>query len=208
MNQMQHDFAGSPVAHQDYGPLLGTPFKVYLSNGVDEQVDPESGGLVTEITDLPGLIAAIVQTRVLHPRKLSGDDLRYIRSALCFKSNRVASALDLTPEHYSRCETGTKTMSSEKEKFYRMSVFLAAFLKDKGVLEKFSQEKLLDDSLKPASPEKAQKALDAFKKIFFDMKLESVYPAGERLELAFSRCEECPQSGDDDGKWLSYSDAA
>src|SRR5690606_39098406 len=89
----------------------------------------------TEFTDLPGLIAAIVKSRVLHPRKLSGDDLKYIRSALALKSSEVAAALDLTPEHYSRCENGTKTLSSATEKFYRMFVYLEASCRDIGLHE-------------------------------------------------------------------------
>ena len=91
---MQHDYADGPVA-QDYGELLGTPFKVFLANGVVEKVDEKTGKVMTEITDLPGLIACILQARVLHPRKLSGDDLKFIRVALRLRSAEVAEILDV-----------------------------------------------------------------------------------------------------------------
>jgi hypothetical protein len=108
---MQHDCwgGGSPVAGHYYAESLGAPFKIYLTNGVETKVI--LGKTVTSIIDLPGLITAVVQSRVLHPRKLSGPDLKYIRSALCLKSKELAAALDLSPEHYSRLENGERTMS-------------------------------------------------------------------------------------------------
>ena len=140
MNQMQHDFIGSPVA-KDYSGLLGTPFKVFLSNGVAVKFNKITRKEITDFTDLPGLIATIVKSRVMHPRKLSGEDLKYIRSALALKSSVVAKALDMTPEHYSRCENGTKTFSSAAEKFYRMFVYLGASCRDKDLLEKTKEER-------------------------------------------------------------------
>jgi transcriptional regulator with XRE-family HTH domain len=204
VKQMQHDYLGGSVAHRDYGPLLGVPFKIILANGVEEYVDKSSGKVVTEIRDVAGLIAAIVQSRALHPRKLSGDDLKFIRSALCLKSHEVASALDLSPEHYSRCETGSKTLSSEK--FYRMYVFLGAIFKDRGLKERLSKERLFEESVKSSSPERAKKAMAAFSKIFLEMKLDCVYLAGEPLELTFFRrvrADDGLPRGDQDGDWLS-----
>lgn len=209
MNQMQHDFSASPVAQRDYSAVLGTPFKVFLSNGVSECYDATSGKVVTEIVDLPGLIAAVVQSRALHPRKLSGDDMKYIRSALCVKSNEIAAALDFSPEHYSRCETGIKTMSPEKEKFYRMYVFLGACVRDRQIQDKLSKQTLLEKSLKPGSPEDAEKAVAAFAKIFLEMKLIALYPAGDELAFWFSRrtVPQCPPGRDErDGKWLSEAE--
>jgi len=94
---MQHDYVDSPVA-QDYVELLGAPFKVFLVNGVVEKVDEKTGKVMTEITDLPGLIACILQARVMHPRKLSGNDLKFIRGALRLRSVEVADILDISPE--------------------------------------------------------------------------------------------------------------
>jgi hypothetical protein len=97
---MQHDFpGGGPVAGPYLAKSLGAPFKIYLSNGVEFETDPTSGKMMTKIVDLPGLIGAVVRARVSHPRKLSGADLRFIRSALRLPSKGLAAVLDLSPEH-------------------------------------------------------------------------------------------------------------
>lgn len=202
MNQMQHDLDYGPVAVQDYGELLGTPFSVYLYNGVTVHIDSQSGETVADITDLPGLIAAIVQSRVLNPRKMSGKDLRYIRSALCLRSKQIAASLDMSAEHYSRCESGTKAMSSEKEKFYRMYVYLSSFIKDKGVRNAISEM----EQKPKASPDEAEKALSAFQKIFLEMKIHSVHAAGERLAFEFCRGKGYPDRENADDKWIDDSD--
>jgi DNA-binding transcriptional regulator YiaG len=206
VNQMmQHDFVGGPVA-QDYSEILGTPFKVFLSSGVTTELDRSTGKTITEITDLAGLIAAVVRSRALHPRKLSGDDLKYIRSALGLRSHEVASVLDLTPEHYSRCESGTKTLSSSVEKHYRMFVFLEASCRDKDLRNKMSQNKQAN---KVTDPEKAKKAVSAFRRVFVEMKIQHIYPIGEDLEFSFSRREcppECNDCGEEDGEWQNEAD--
>jgi hypothetical protein len=195
---MQHDFIGSPVA-QDYGDLLGTPFKVFLSNGVVEKRNSATGKVAIDIVDLPGLIASIVQSRVLHPRKLSGDDLKYIRSALGLRSVDVANVLEISPEHYSRCEAGTKTLSVSSEKHLRMHVFLAAAWKHTEVQKQIAKNAKCD-------PEEAKEALEAFNKIFSEMKIQHLFPADEGLEFSFSRKsrrddEKIADCGKDDGKW-------
>jgi hypothetical protein len=54
-------------------------------------------------------------------------------------------------------------------------------------------------------PEQAREALEAFYKVFLDMKILHIYPIGEALEFHFVRRtkECCPANGDDDGKWRS-----
>ena len=196
MNHMQHDFVGSPVA-KDYTELLGTPFKVFLSGGVTVKVNKITKREVTEITDLPGLLAAVVKSRVMHPRKLSGDDLKYIRSALALKSSDVAKALDMSPEHYSRCENAAKALSSAAEKSYRMFVFLAASCKDKSLNEMSKEELAKEITL---APEKAKKALEAFRRVFLEMKIQNLYSADDALEFYFFRrdCPECEDCGEEE----------
>jgi len=198
---MQHDFGGdSPVAGHYLAKSLGTPFKVYLTNGVDTEVDQATGKVMTNITDLSGLIAAIVRCRVSHPRRLSGADLRFIRSALRLKSKTLAAVLDLTPEFYSRCESGQKAMSTTTEKLYRGYAFLITFLSDEGVKTAIRNErgKKKEDSL-----EDAQAALKSIGKLFSDLKISPVFPVGDELSFVFSR--RCPDEnvpcGDDDAKW-------
>lgn len=203
MNQMQHDFVGSPVA-QDYGELIGTPFKVFLSNGVVEEIDDMTGKVMTDIIDLPGLIASILRSRVLHPRKLSGDDLKYIRSALHVRSSEIAEILEITPEHYSRCETGVKTLSASSEKHYRMHVFLETFCKNIFVHRKISEQKQEQKPECSDDNEKAKETMEAFQKIFSEMKIRHVFDAGEELAFSFTRRSRSEPSVDcekGDGKW-------
>jgi DNA-binding transcriptional regulator YiaG len=199
VNQMQHDFAGSPVA-RDYGDVIGTPFKVFLSSGVTETCDLATGKAMTEIVDLPGLIASILHARVLHPRKLSGDDLKYIRSALRMRSAEVAEVLDVSPEHYSRCEAGTKTLSSSAEKSYRMYVYLQAACRHTAVQKHLSEAQTVK-----CSAEEAKEMVDAFRSVFLEMKIQHIFDAGDTLEFSFSwRChrnDEPSDCGKEDGKW-------
>jgi len=198
---MQHDFVGSsPVAGHYLAKSLGAPFKVYLANGVEYDNDPVSGKERTSIVDLPGLIAAVVRTRVLHERKLTGPDLKFIRAALRAKSKDIAEWIDMTPENYSRCEAGMRTMSITTEKVYRANVFLVSFLNDKTVRDAIRHESVDRD----VSPEKAQKAYAAFQKIFLELDISPVCTAGEELVLVFSRGARPDQDaprGDDDPEW-------
>jgi len=200
MNQMQHDFVAGPVA-KDYGKLLGTPFKVFLVNGVSEKPDADTGKLMTEIVDLPGLIASILQARILHPRKLSGADLKFIRSALGMRSAELAEALEVSPEHYSRCEAGVKTLSTSSEKFLRMYVFLNAILKDLDFRKEITKRKR--QRREDGNKEEAKKALAVFKKVFLDMKIQNIFQAGDDLEFSFKRKEHKEDHPcEDDGEWL------
>lgn len=207
MNQMmQHDSGGrgsSPVADHYDAKALGAPFKVYLTDGVETKLDSVTGKPVTSITDLPGLIAAVVRSRVLHPRKLSAADLRFIRSALCMKSKKLAAAVDLTAEHYSRCEAGSKTMSITTEKVYRCYVYLLSFARNRDIrdfIEKHKNEAV--------PPEEGKKALAAFRKIFIEMKISPVFDPAEELEFIFSRRvrPENNPCGEDDAEWNGEAD--
>jgi hypothetical protein len=202
---MQHDLGsgvGGPVADHDYGKVLGAPFRVYLKNGVKSEADPATGKAVTSITDLPGLVAAVVRSRVLHPRKLAAKDLKFIRSVLGLKGKDLATAVELSAEFYSRCEAGQKAMSGPTEKVYRGYVFLLTYLKDRGV--RVALKEKIEADKKEVRPEDAQKALSEIRTLFFDMKINPVFGIEEgALSFTFSRG--CPDEGtpcgDDDATW-------
>jgi hypothetical protein len=199
---MQHDFGSGPVAGHYYAKSLGAPFKVFLANGAEEKRNLITGKTETRITDLPGLIAAVVRARVLHPRKLSPADLKFIRSALRLKSNALAASIDLTKEHYCRCESGQKTMSVTTEKVYRANAYLTSICRDKNVLNAVQQEREKEPE-KKISPEKATKAIEEFRKLFLEMKIHPVADAEHQLEFFFYRgCSDLP-CGDDDAEWTS-----
>jgi hypothetical protein len=117
-------------------------------------------------------------------------------------SARVAETLDISPEHYSRCETGTKTLSSATEKFWRMRVFLQGGCKNKAIQEEVAN---IQEQNPEFDPEEIKEAVAAFQSVFFDMKIENIFPAGEELAFIFSREEVRRRSrrhrGKDDGKW-------
>lgn len=197
---MQHETAPSssrPVAGRYYcADELGAPFKVYLGKGCT--VERKHGEEIVSIEDLPGLLAAVVQARVLHPRKLAGADLRFIRTVLRMKSKVLADRLGLTPEHYSRCESGEKTMAATTEKAYRLFAFLSSVARDREVQEVLNDRR----ELPPISPAGAKKAVEAFSKVFYDMDIEPVADAADQLSFSFSRrnCSEEP-CGHDEAEW-------
>ncbi|RWD62673.1 hypothetical protein [Mesorhizobium sp.] len=197
----QHDFESTvermpPTLYE--AKALGAPFKVFLSDGVTFETDPDTGREVTNIADLSGLIAAVVRSRVLHSRKLCGEDLKFIRSALCMKSNEIAENLELTPEHYSRCEAGTKTMSVSTEKQHRIFVFFSMLTRDKNL----QRPKVRNVEDMKISEKDAFRVTKAVFRIFLDMKIDPVYEAGEELSFTFCRkCRAQPAPEGDDDEW-------
>src|SRR5690242_459562 len=106
---------------------LGAPFKVVLNHSVKVTYDVATGEVVSyKIPDLDGLLWAVVITRILHPRKLFGADIKFIRKALGLKQKELASKIDLTIEHLSRCETNTLVMSPGSEKLFRIFALKSA----------------------------------------------------------------------------------
>ncbi len=207
MTIAQHKKPRRPVAAEPYdAKVLGAPFQVLLAEGFRKKTDPISGKEKITIDDLGGLIAKVVQTRVLHRRKLSGADLKFIRSALCVKSGELAKILDLTPEHYSRCEAGTKVMSGATEKAFRMYAFLSVAKRDITLVDYVPS----DDEKAAMSAEDGQKAIEAFRRIFLDMNIFPVHDAGEELVFVFHRrCRSYPEPcADDEGEWIEPPIAA
>lgn len=199
---MQHNPLASDDGFYD-AKVLGAPFKVLLADGVRHETDPVTGKVFTEIDDLPGLIAAVVEARIFHPRKLSGAELKFIRSALALKSVKLAERLELTPEHYSRLESGSKVMPAVTEKMYRMSVFMLVISRDTAVAEVAS--KLPKSEL---TPENAAKAFGRMKEFFTSLKISPLHSANDDLELVFRRrcpTEICPC---EDGEWQQKLQAA
>ncbi len=83
---------------------LGAPFKVCVLDCVTKKVDPTTGKTLTNIPNLVGLIKAVVRSRVTHPRKLNGQEIKFIRNALGIKAVVIADFFEMSAEHLSRCE--------------------------------------------------------------------------------------------------------
>src|ERR1700734_4206583 len=104
------------VVHEYDADTLGAPFRITLVDSVTFEIDKETGEELVRIPDPMGLINAVVRKRVCDERKLNGDEIKFVRRALGVKSVVLARFLGMTPEHLSRCEASTKTMSEASEK--------------------------------------------------------------------------------------------
>lgn len=104
---------------------LGAPFKVVLEHAVKVDACTKCGAtLGTYIPDMEGLFHAVVFSRALEPRKLTGVEMRFMRKAMGWKAKELAKHLGVTAEHLSRCEGGTKVMAPATEKLFRLYALL------------------------------------------------------------------------------------
>ncbi|HVV94269.1 MAG TPA: helix-turn-helix domain-containing protein [Hyphomicrobiales bacterium] len=167
---------------------LGTPFKVVLHDAVKVTYDKAGNAVSYAIPDLDGLLKVIVINRVLHPLRFSGGDVRFIRKAIDLKQKDLASVIEVSPEHLSRCENGALPMSPSSEKLMRVFALKTAL----------KLHKLKDCEAKT-------KLEDALDKIFEVLKPVAVRDAAEQIELHFSRKRRDPDQrsdgGEDDGPW-------
>src|SRR6516164_689970 len=150
---------------------LGAPFKVTLLNSVTLGVDPDTGEETVQIPDVVGLINAVVHARVRHPRKLSGPEIKFIRNALGIKANKIAKLLEMTPEHFSRCESKLieKGMSVSSEKLFRMFSLLATFFEEPEILLEVDQP----ETIAPKQAKKPAEMLGHLIKMFLTMNIQT-----------------------------------
>jgi transcriptional regulator with XRE-family HTH domain len=181
---------------------LGAPFKVTLMDSVSIRVDADTGEKLVRIPDLIGLINTVVRSRICHARKLNSEELKFIRLSLGVKSYKLANFLDMSPEHYSRCEAGTKTMSTAYEKLLRSFAFAASYRRDPdALLDGFVGESDRENSAPASSEIPIDKDALEFLKFFFTMKIESVFDPAEELHFEFRRVSGHGCDVPDDGKW-------
>ena len=167
---------------------LGAPFKVVLNGAVKVTYNKAGEAVSYKIPDLDGLLGVIVITRILHPRKLSGADIKFVRKSLSLKQKELADKIELTVEHLSRCENNAVVLSPGGEKLFRIFALKTALKlhKLKACEAKTKLEDLLD------------KLFDAIKPV-------SVFSADDQLELHFHRSRpsdgKVTDGGTDDGHW-------
>jgi DNA-binding transcriptional regulator YiaG len=161
---------------------LGAPFKVILKNCVKVASDAETGELISyTIPDPDGLLRVVTLSRVLHPRKLSGADIRFLRKAVGIKQKDLARAIELSPEHLSKVEAGSLPIGPSSEKLLR--IFLA----------KTAHEM---DGCKPNR--ELETALD---QLFDWLTPAAVHDAANELELGFVRRSAAEDNGSDEECW-------
>lgn len=179
---------------------LGASFKVILVESVicyDSQ-----DGREFYIPDYQGLIKKIAVTRAAHPAKLAGRDIKFLRKSLSLKAKDLASKLDITPEHLSRCETGDKILSPNSEKVLRSLVMFEAIFVLRKALEDTGLEN--QDLLGEIS-----KLLEKMQHILEGLSIQSVRSADEEIVFHFRREPKCKDhAADNDGEPLEWLDEA
>ena len=187
---------GVVVPSYDYD-TLGAPFSVTLKNSVVVRVDPVTGDELVKIPDPMGLLRTVVRTRVLDPRKLSGNELKFVRHAIDAPANKIANFLDCTPEHLSRCEAGERVMSASAEKHLRLFAFCATLFSDAAQLLEMGTD-AAQVQPRPLN-KKSDRMAKTFISTFLTMKIRAFRDPNESIEYVFYRRHlECDLPVDDD----------
>lgn len=176
---------------------LGAPFKVILHDSVEVSFSETTGEVLSyKIPDLEGLLRAITISRILHPRKLFGADIKFLRKSVGLKQKELAGKIAATVEHLSRCETGALPMSPMMEKLFRVFIL-------KTVL-KLHKMKTCDAK---------SKLEDALDRLFDAVEPISAFDIYDELELNFHRTRphvlgDGDDEPDDGGHWDGELEAA
>lgn len=202
---MQHEHKPGEVRVLQKGyelDTLGAPFKVVLLNSFTFGVDPKTGERTVSIEDWTGLINAVVRTRICHARKLSGDEIKFIRKAIGVRANLLAPFLDMTPEHFSRCENGTKVMSNQSEKHFRLFSYLASYSDNP---EELLQNAVREEKVTELT-DKQKRDAAKFTMKFLSLKVEPVFNSEDELCFKFARKPLENGINSDDDKWSAGCD--
>jgi len=187
---------------------LGAPFRVTLLDSVHVNYDPKLDKDFVHIPDFVGMVNALVRSRAIHPRKLGGSEITFLRKALGVRAKSLASYLDISAEHLSRCETGSKVLSSASERMLRLFVFLATFYESaEDLLAKLDQPEV---TAEPTRKAKVSELGEAFLQYFLTLRIQTVFSADEPLhfELVRRPAEEGVSPNLDEGDWSSRRLAA
>lgn len=111
---------------------FGAPFKVFLMNAVKAEVCSSCRRVLnTSIPDPEGLLYTISFERAMHPRKLTGAEIRFLRRIMGWRAKQMADQLGITVEHLSRCENAHVVMSVSAERLLRLLAVLRPGDEDK-----------------------------------------------------------------------------
>jgi DNA-binding transcriptional regulator YiaG len=182
--------------------ILGAPFKVYLWDAVKVVTCSSCGSVLnTAIPDPEGLMYAVAFSRAMHPRKLTGPEIKFLRHVMGNKAKKLAEDLGITVEHLSGCENGHLAMSETTEKLLRLFAILRPGSPDEKTPD--AREKVMDivvDSVRDLV-----KGMRSFK-------IESSWVAGDPLEFHFWHRVPIDAGGlnpdGESGKWKPDKQAA
>ena len=184
---------------------LGAPFEIVLCKSVKQTKDNDGNVIKTTIPNPRGLLRQIAISRLTHPRKLSGKDIKFVRKALSIKAKELADMISVGPEHFSRCETDKAVLSPGIEKFLRLSVLVDTLELPDDIEQHIENE----DALLKLSM--FRKAFERLKESIRSMQIEAVYDSHEPLRLHFHVVERLSLDNDEtdaDEDWYSDIDIA
>ena len=110
--------------HEETG--LGLPYPIVLINAAEEEVDDQTGAVTgIHIPDMEGLVACAAVARALHPQKLDGRDVRFIRRALGSTAKDFADLLSMDAATLSRWENNKYGVGAWADRQVRMAAIIA-----------------------------------------------------------------------------------
>jgi transcriptional regulator with XRE-family HTH domain len=182
---------------------LGTPFTVILKNSVRQKLNNKGEVEKTIIPNPKGLLQQIAITRLIHSRKFSGEDIKFIRKSLRMKAKELAEMISVTPEHLSRCESNDRVLSPGLEKCMRLSIII-----DTLRLPDEAEDICKNDSEKRKKFRKFQEAFSRLQDLIRDMKIDPVHNSDEKLCLYFYTSDHVNNGydGDDEDWYDNLSD--
>jgi DNA-binding transcriptional regulator YiaG len=124
---------------------IDAPFKVSLDDPVPECETAEHISPAIRIPDPEGLLRAVILARVLHQRRFSGGDIRFLRKAVGVKQREIAQAIEVDPVTMSRCENGAQRLGRAREKLLR--IFLLQTCIKLHTIERQDERNILEESL-------------------------------------------------------------
>lgn len=175
------------VVEQFEAKDLGAPFKVFLHDCVKVVTDDDTGEIVSyTIPDPDGLLRMVVLNRILHRRKLSGPEMKFLRKALGLMQKDVAKSIDLSVEHLSKCENGKLPLRTNSEKLLRVFLLKTAI----------KHHKIKDSE--------AKTKIEGFLDSLFDDAPISVHDVDNELEFRFCRALANVRADNDDDDEPEY----
>lgn len=104
---------------------LGLPYPITLNDGVEEEIDDETGERVgVSIPALEQLAAAVAVARALNPLQLDGREVRFIRRVIGMPAKDLAEALEMDAATLSRWENNKHPVGAWADKQVRMAAVI------------------------------------------------------------------------------------
>lgn len=136
---------------------LGIP-GVTLINAAEETVCAACGTRYSiAIPDLAGLIRAVAVARIKNPLKLSGAEIRFLRSAAELSGTELATLLEVRKETVSRWENAREPIGPTSEKLLRVAIGLRLAKEAPGV--DFDPRAVTDMAIQAVRPTRATLAM-------------------------------------------------